>query len=368
MRSADPLAIAADRNHWRDRANVVRERLPLLNVVSRVVKLKHLGGPEWVGLCPFHSEKTPSFTVNTKKGFYHCFGCSEHGQNAIDFVMRRNGQDFKDVVELLESENGLRAFAASSVPPKPKVRQSDDAWKMRLVERSWAESVEIQPGSVVDRYLRGRALVPPALYGIGDPAVNAGWPCDIRFHAELWHSDARRGLPAMVAAFRRHDGQLAAIHRTYLRITGQSVIKAGTKRDKMHLGDRRGTFIRLSEIAPRMGGGEGIETSLSAMQLERRAGLAFGAADAMRVVELPFLCEDFVYWADWNAKSRVGEHAAWAGAHLKANATGRRIMVRVPHLRHLEKADFNDLGEQLRAAASRYDREARGALSTTGTH
>jgi len=122
----------------------------------------------------------------------------------------------------------------------------------------------------------------------------------------------------------------------------------------MHLGDRRGSFIPLAEIATRMGGGEGIETTLSAMQLERRAGLAFGAADAMRIVELPVHCEEFVYWADWNAKSRIGEKAAWTGARLKANAAARRLVVRVPNLRHLEKADFNDLTDRLRATAARF--------------
>lgn len=359
----DPEAIAADRNHWRERANVIRERLSVYDVVSKVVALKHRTGPEYLGLCPFHDEKTPSFTVNTKKKFYHCFGCGAHGASPIDFVMARNGQDFKDAVELLESENGLRAFAASAAPKKPTVRQADDAWKLGIAERIWAQTVDIRPGSPVDRYLRGRNLVPPALYGFGDLAVNGGWPADLRFHAELEHGETKRRYLAMVGAFRQGDGRLTAIHRTFLKVEGDSVVKAGTGADKMHLGNRRGAVIRLAEIQADMGGGEGIETTLSAMQLERRAGLVFGAADGMRVVELPFLCERFTYWADWNAANRVGEKAAWIGARLPVNAIGRRIEVKVPNLRHLPKADFNDLEERLRAAAARYEAERRSAAA-----
>lgn len=68
----------------------------LSEVISKRVKLKS-HGKEFMGLCPFHNEKTPSFTVNDQKGFYHCFGCQAHG-NAINFVMETEGKEFKDAV------------------------------------------------------------------------------------------------------------------------------------------------------------------------------------------------------------------------------------------------------------------------------
>src|SRR6267378_4470246 len=53
----------------------LRARISLSDVVGRKASLKRRSGSEYAGLCPFHNEKTPSFTVNDKKGFYHCFGC-----------------------------------------------------------------------------------------------------------------------------------------------------------------------------------------------------------------------------------------------------------------------------------------------------
>ena len=69
-----------------------KARLPLVEIVGRHVRLTRRGR-EHLGLCPFHQEKTPSFTVSEAKGFYHCFGCGQHG-NAIDFVMAVDGLDF----------------------------------------------------------------------------------------------------------------------------------------------------------------------------------------------------------------------------------------------------------------------------------
>lgn len=347
------------RAQYAERIKAIHDRLNVVDIVSRKVALKHGSGAEYAGLCPFHNERSPSFTVNAKKGFYHCFGCGEHG-DVIAFVMRFNSLDFKAAVDLLESENGLRLFEASTPPPaRPAVRQSEDAWKEKKVAVIWAQTVELRPDGVVDRYLRGRGLLPPAERGDGDPAVNAGWPVDLRFHADLWHGPSKAALPAMVAAYRDSAGKPVAVHRTYLRVTGVGVTKAGTGQDKMHLGSRKGAFIRLSTFTDRMVGGEGIETTLAAMQLFKRPGLAFGSADAMEAIELPFVVSDFIYAADWNARSRTGERAAFKGAKL--NAVGRTIAVKVPNLRHLEKADFNDVLAPPAAAAAPLREEPRPA-------
>ena len=70
----------------------IRERVTLSEVVGRQVKLQRRGR-EHQGLCPFHSEKTPSFTVSDDKGFYHCFGCHAHG-SIFDFVMQTESVSF----------------------------------------------------------------------------------------------------------------------------------------------------------------------------------------------------------------------------------------------------------------------------------
>ena len=70
-------------------------------------------GREHSGLCPFHNEKTPSFTVNDDKAFYHCFGCGEHG-DVISFVMETEGLSFPEAVERLAGQAGLQVPAILS--------------------------------------------------------------------------------------------------------------------------------------------------------------------------------------------------------------------------------------------------------------
>lgn len=342
----DPQAQAFAREQLSRRANLLRERLRLSEVVGRVVALKR-SGAEWLGLCPFHNESTASFTVNDRKRFCHCFGCGFHA-DAIGFVRARQGLGFVAAVELLESQNGLTHLqAARPAPAAPRVEQREDAGKRAAMLRIWNATVDIRPDSVVDRYLRCRGLLAPAEYGFGDAAVNAGWPPDLRFHAELWHGLEKRALPGLVAAMRRHDGTLGAIHRTYLKVTGVGVTKAGTDRDKAMLGEARGLVIRLADYADAMIGGEGIETSMSAMQLYRRAGFAFGARATMANGDLPIEVGDFIYAADKNKthpdpqRSRVGERAAYAGA--KKNGVGRTVSVQVPRLPAGTTGDFNDV-------------------------
>ena len=89
----------------------LRLRVRLTDVVGRKVKLVRKGR-ESGGLCPFHNEKTPSFTVNDDKGFYHCFGCGAHG-NVIDFVMHTEGLGFPEAVERLAGEAGMALPAYS---------------------------------------------------------------------------------------------------------------------------------------------------------------------------------------------------------------------------------------------------------------
>ena len=77
----------------------IRTRLPVSQVVSRRVQLKK-AGREWKGLSPFNKEKTPSFTVNDQKGFYHCFATGEHG-DIFTFLMKTEGLSFPEAVSLL---------------------------------------------------------------------------------------------------------------------------------------------------------------------------------------------------------------------------------------------------------------------------
>ena len=84
----------------------LRQRLSLVDVISRRVALVKKGQNYW-GCCPFHNEKTPSFSVNEDKGFYHCFGCGEHG-DIISFTMKSENIDFKAAISQLADMAGIK--------------------------------------------------------------------------------------------------------------------------------------------------------------------------------------------------------------------------------------------------------------------
>ncbi len=89
----------------------IKTRLKVSSVVSKTVNLKKRG-KEFVGLSPFKTEKTPSFTVNDEKGFYHCFSTSEHG-NIFDFIMKTQNLKFGEAVKSLANLAGMRPYTFS---------------------------------------------------------------------------------------------------------------------------------------------------------------------------------------------------------------------------------------------------------------
>ena len=89
----------------------IKTRLKVSSVVSKTVNLKKRG-KEFIGLSPFKTEKTPSFTVNDEKGFYHCFSTSEHG-NIFDFVMKTQNLKFGEAVKSLANLAGIRPYTFS---------------------------------------------------------------------------------------------------------------------------------------------------------------------------------------------------------------------------------------------------------------
>src|SRR5438132_12479514 len=83
----------------------IRSRLDLVDLVSQFVALRKAGA-NWKGLCPFHAEKTPSFTVNPRKGIFHCFGCGVGG-DAFGFLMRQDRLSFPEAVRALAKTAGI---------------------------------------------------------------------------------------------------------------------------------------------------------------------------------------------------------------------------------------------------------------------
>ncbi len=134
----------------------LRARLPVSEVVGRKVRLVRKGR-EHSGLCPFHNEKTPSFTVNDEKGFYHCFGCGAHG-SVIDFAMETEGLSFPEAVEKLAGQAGLQVPQSS---PEERERAKVRATLYDVVEAvcAWYESnLRSAEGRAALDYLRGRGF------------------------------------------------------------------------------------------------------------------------------------------------------------------------------------------------------------------
>ena len=102
----------------RDFIDQLLSRVDIVDVIDRRVPLKK-AGQNYQACCPFHGEKTPSFTVSPTKQFYHCFGCGAHG-SAIGFLMEYGGLSFVDAVKSLADEAGLKVPEDASFQPKPR--------------------------------------------------------------------------------------------------------------------------------------------------------------------------------------------------------------------------------------------------------
>lgn len=134
----------------------IRARVPLAGVVAKRVRLERRGR-EYVGLCPFHNEKTPSFSVVEDKGFYHCFGCGAHG-DVIGFVMRTEGLGFPEAVEKLAGEAGL-PMPVTSREERERFDARGGLLKVLEAACGWYERALRAPeGRAALDYLKGRGL------------------------------------------------------------------------------------------------------------------------------------------------------------------------------------------------------------------
>ncbi len=134
----------------------LRQRVPLSDVVGRRVKLTRKGRRH-SGLCPFHAEKTPSFSVVDDDGFYHCFGCGVHG-DAISFLREMDGLEFMEAVERLAEMAGLAVPRA--IPQDPAASRQRKAALDILEETTlfFEAALRRDDGRDATRYLKQRGL------------------------------------------------------------------------------------------------------------------------------------------------------------------------------------------------------------------
>lgn len=272
--------------------DAIRDRVSLVALVGKRVKLRR-AGRGFKGLCPFHEEKSPSFSVSDERGFYHCFGCGAHG-GVFDWVMFTEGVGLAEAIRMLAEDRELIGAAA---PAPRRIERADAA--MQLVDSTevgawlWRTALPAR-GTIVEAWLRSRSL---------DPAAVANGLRRLRFHPRAcvvpWRIGAAEGdapvrAPAMIAAMQAPDGSVQGVHATYLACDGRSKARL-TWRDGSAMPSRKmwgsltGNAVWLTGDPP--GGsaghplvvGEGIETVWAFVQ---RHGRPVRAAAALSLDNL----------------------------------------------------------------------------------
>ncbi|HXQ31502.1 MAG TPA: DNA primase [Steroidobacteraceae bacterium] len=131
-------------------------RTDIVEVIGSRVQLKK-AGREWKANCPFHGEKTPSFTVSQQKQFYHCFGCGAHG-TALSFLMEHDRLGFPEAVEELASRAGLEVPREGGGAADPRDRMQDDLFALTgNVDQHFRDA--LRDSERAKDYLKGRGLV-----------------------------------------------------------------------------------------------------------------------------------------------------------------------------------------------------------------
>ena len=121
--------------------SAIRERVEIVGIISETVKLTRKGR-SYTGLCPFHREKTPSFSVNPEKGFFYCFGCKEKG-TAFDFLMKVEGLSFPEAARRLADHAGIEIEETATDAERREAdaarRAVDDLYAVNQLAAHWFE-------------------------------------------------------------------------------------------------------------------------------------------------------------------------------------------------------------------------------------
>lgn len=233
--------------------DAIRARVKLSTIIGRVVKLTRKG-PDWFGLCPFHQETTPSFTVNDDKAFYHCFGCGAHG-DAMDFLQRQQGLSFGEAKRMLEHDSGIAGMNLQQREADRRLWQERKAEEAREAEEKRRSAVGMFQSCMMgldappEDYLIGRGI---------DFRALGHWPRSLRYRGDIPHGDIKQRFPAMVSCMIGPDlRSVVAVHRTFLqhrdgrwqklrRIDEEASAKHGREvlhKVKMMLGSKKGAHI-----------------------------------------------------------------------------------------------------------------------------
>lgn len=236
-------------------ASDLKSRVRISDVIATAVRL-HSIGSQWQGLCPFHRESTPSFTVSDEKGVYFCHGCGATGDH-IDFLRDLHGWSFRQALRHL-SNNDL-----PQLPDRPRLEKSTSATAVAEARLQWNRSIAIT-GTPAEVYLRRRGIEPP-------------YPNAIRFalvprKIGAEQSATSKRHPALLAKLTDSQGRMMALGRTFLTRDGRKFETANV-RPRIDIGRKRHNLVYLGEPTAHALIAEGLEDGLTLVQRIRLAHL-----------------------------------------------------------------------------------------------
>ncbi len=165
-----------------DKLAEIRNTADIVDIISERVVLKK-AGKDFVGLCPFHSEKTPSFTVSQTKQIYHCFGCGAGG-DVFSFVMRHEGISFSEAAQMLARRYGIDLPTRGMTPEQKKQvseRQQLFDINRRVMEFYQTRLADDAAGKIARAYLKKRGFTQEVINRFGIGYAPDGWDTLIRF-------------------------------------------------------------------------------------------------------------------------------------------------------------------------------------------
>lgn len=299
LASSGPLS---DRD-FRELVDKARQRHSISDIIGRHTTLKKRGGgrDEQVGLCPFHSERTPSFEVNDTKGTYHCWGCGKAG-DAITFLMECEGLSFRTAVETLSGD----AFPVLSEEERTRRKQEVErasAERIALARSIWSRAIPAAPDTPAGVYARSRGItmdLPPTVRFVMTPR----W-----FDPET--GEAGRDHPAMACALQDVTGAIVGVQCVFLEDGGRRKYSrprpdGSVGKAKLSFGQIVGSALRLGPVRPHLINCEGPEDGLTLAQRlpSHSVWVTCGTAMLSRVVYPPEV-RSVCFAGDNNAAGRL---------------------------------------------------------------
>ncbi|SDL14178.1 DNA primase [Maridesulfovibrio ferrireducens] len=186
----------------------IKERLDIVDIIRRYVELKPVSG-RWMGLCPFHQEKSPSMSVNSEEGFFYCFGCQASG-DIFDFYANINGLEFKDALEQLAAEAGVE-LTPGKVDPGAAQRSSEKKTFLEMHEKAaeyYSRLLKLPEGRTARDYLKKRGVESATIESFGLGCSSEDWQGLEKFLVSNGYSaeqGVRAGLLSQNAKGRTYD-------------------------------------------------------------------------------------------------------------------------------------------------------------------